>query len=414
MADDTSLERLLAQQCGIPAAAAKQLADRLIDVDPVTGTTGGVVQHITTNGNKLPKTRRGVARVLSGSGRLTVAKVGDSTTAEAGAGSSGPTLMIGAQPNGCPAQLAKRLAQIYGCTGQSAVTECWSSVAGVTFSQFDPRVVSLGGGASIGAGGNWTTHAGQLLIIPAGGTVVINPGINVDTIVFGYVQNAGLGTITPTLDNAGAVAPASTSTAGAFLCTKAAHTFTKGQRTITLTGSVATSYIQFIHAYDSTAPGVDVYSLAHWGGGAGDFSNNSNPWSPGNASAYAGLGLDLAIIELTINDAIGGTALTQYKTNLQTLITAVKTSASAPDIILSSGWPPNNATSTNGVLEQYRAVLRDLAATNGLPYVAFGEGRIGSYAEWADVYAPDGIHILRTGYGTQSDFWANVIAALAA
>lgn len=37
MADDTSLERLLAQQCGIPAAAALQLDARLLQVDPGTG-----------------------------------------------------------------------------------------------------------------------------------------------------------------------------------------------------------------------------------------------------------------------------------------------------------------------------------------------------------------------------------------
>lgn len=373
-------------------------------------------RYFNTNGFAFPRTRRALAKVLAGTGRMRAGFIGDSTTAGAGSGTSGTTNLVAAQPNAMPTRFGQRMATLLGASSSQAVTECFvTNAAGITVPTYDPRVTFGGGTVALG-GANYMTVGGELIQIPSGGTLVINPGVNVDTCVIGYVANSGNGTITPSLDNAGAVSPASLNTAIGGLNVKTqTFTWTKGLRTLTLTGSVSNCYIQYIILYDSTSPGVDIFNLSRWGGVANDWTTASNIWSPANAgaqNAWASLGLDLAVIQLTINDANAATNLATYQNGIQAIITRLQALSTVPDILLMDGWPSNNVRSTDGTLTAVRGVLKSLASANGLPYISFGEGWIGSYSNYSDYYNGDGVHIGATGYADQADFLSRAILAL--
>lgn len=366
------------------------------------------------NGFAFPKTKRALARVLSGGGRMKVGFIGDSTTTGAGGGTSGTTNIVGARPYNMPSQFAKRCATFFDVPGNVAVTEGNVIGASATIPQFDPRV-TYGGSTSVSAPVGFMTVGGQLVNITSGGSITFAPGVATDTCIIGYVRNSGLGTLTPSLDDASAVSPASLNTAGATACLSQTFTYTKGVRTITLTGSVATSYIQFILCYDSTAPGIDVFALSRWGGVANDWTTTGQPWNPGTAgstNAWSTLGLDLAVIQLTINDASAGTSLATYTAGLQSIITKLQATTAAPDIALMSGWPSSTSVTSSAQTLAFQGACRDLAAANGLPYIAFGEKRVVSYANYSDWYMADGIHPLATGYADEGDYLMRLINSL--
>ena len=369
-------------------------------------------QYVSMNTNKMPRTRRAIGRVVGGTGRWRIGLVGDSTTAGAGAGSSGTTNIVGAAPKSYPVRLASRLATLLGCTGQTAAVEAGVGNAGsATISQYN-SAVTLGGGAAAGAA-TYACPTGQMIQIPSTGTYAYAPGYNFDTLEFGYVRNAGLGTLTPTIGS-GTSTPTSLSTAGGFSCQNGSFLFSALNTSVTLTGSVATCYLGWAIAYDSTKPGVDVIPCCKWGGVINDFGSVANPWSTGVVGMWNTMNLDTIVIQLTINDSNNGTALATYLAKMQTLITLLSGLTNAPDIILMSGWPSGTANATNGTLATFQQGCASLAVTNNIPYVAFGEGRIVSYTNFSDWYSGDSIHILPQGYGAEGDYLARALLQMSA
>lgn len=371
-----------------------------------------VVPNVAMNGAKMPRTRRAIGRVVGGTGRWRIGLVGDSTTAGAGAGSSGTTNIVGAAPKSFPQRLASQLAAQLGCTGQMAAIEGGVAAAGsCTLPQYNSNVTF--GGGTVAGGATYACPTGQMIVLPSAGTYAYAPGYSFDTLEFGYVQNAGLGTITPTIGS-GTSTPASLSTAGAFSAQNGKFTFSALNTSVTLTGSVASSYIGWALAYDSTKPGVDVIPCCKWGGAINDFGSVTNPWSTGVVGMWNTMALDTIIIQLTINDSNNRTDLATYLTKLQSLVTLLKGLTNGPDVVLMSGWPSNTAAATDGTLSSMQRGISDLAASNGIPYIAFGEGYVGGYASYSDWYAADGIHILAQGYGGQGSYVARSLLGMAA
>lgn len=360
----------------------------------------------------MPRTRRAIGRVVGGTGRWRIGLIGDSTTAGAGAGSSGTTNIVGAAPKSYPVRLASRLATLLGCTGQTAAVEAGvGNAGGATISQYN-SAITLGGGAVAGSA-TYACPTGQMIIVPSAGTYAYAPGYNFDTLEFGYVRNTGLGTLTPTI-GAGASTPASLSTAGGFSCQKGLFGFSALNSSVTVTGSVASSYIGWALAYDSTKPGVDVIPCCKWGGVINDFGSVTNPWSTGVVGMWNTMDLDTIVIQLTVNDSNNGTALATYLAKMQAFITLLQGLTNAPDIILMSGWPSGTANATNGTLATFQQGCASLAVANNIPYVAFGEGRIVSYTNFSDWYSGDTIHILPQGYGAEGDYLARALLQMSA
>jgi hypothetical protein len=382
-------------------------------VDAAALAASRIVPNVAMNGSKMPRTRRAIGRVVGGTGRWRIGLAGDSTTSGAGAGTSGTTNIVGAAPKSFPQRLASQLAAQLGCTGQMAAIEGGVGGAGAaTLPQYNPAV-TLGGGAVTG-GGTYACPTGQMIVVPSGGTYAYTPGYSFDTLEFGYVQNGGLGTLTPTIGS-GTSSPASLSTAGVFSCQLGKFTLSATNTSATITGSVATSYLGWMLAYDSTKPGVDVIPCCKWGGVINDFVTvTANPWSTGAAGMWNTMALDTIIIQLTINDSNNRTDLATYLTKLQSLVTLLKGLTNGPDVVLMSGWPSNTAAATDGTLSSMQRGISGLAASNGIPYIAFGEGYVGGYASYSDWYAADGIHILAQGYGGQGSYVARSLLGMAA
>ena len=364
-------------------------------------------QYVSMNANKMPRTRRAIGRVVGGTGRWRIGLVGDSTTAGAGAGTSGTTNIVGAALKSYPQRLSARLATLLGSTGQMAAIEGGVAAAGsCTLPQYNSNVTF--GGGTVAGGGTYACPTGQMIVLPSAGTYAYAPGYSFDTLEFGYVQNAGLGTITPTIGS-GTSTPSSLSTVGAYSAQNGKFTFSALNTSVTLTGSIASSYIGWALAYDSTKPGVDVIPCCKWGGFIADFGVTTNPWSTGSAGMWNTMSLDTIVIQLTINDSNAGTSLASYISGMQTLITLLKGLTNAPDVILMSGWPSGTANATNGTLATFQQACASLATSNNIPYVAYGEGRVVSYANFSDWYSGDMVHILPQGYGAEGDYLARAL-----
>lgn len=403
---------------GIPITAETNSSGQTVldDASRAALASSGIGQtetrYVSMNGHKMPRTRRAIGRVVGGTGRWRIGLVGDSTTAGAGAGSSGTTNIVGAALKSFPQRLSARLATLLGSTGQMAAIEGGVAAAGsCTLPQYNSNVTF--GGGTVAGGGTYACPTGQMIVLPSAGTYAYAPGYNFDTIEFGYVQNAGLGTITPTVGS-GTSTPTSLSTVGAYSAQNGKFTFSALNTSVTLTGSVASSYLGWVLAYDSTKPGVDVIPCCKWGGVIADFGVTTNPWSTGSTGMWNTMTLDTVVIQLTINDSNAGTALATYLAALQTQINLLSGLTNAPDIVLMSGWPSNTANATNGILAAYQNGIAALAATNGIPYIAFGEGRVGAYASFSDWYNGDGVHILPQGYGGQGDYVARTLLQMTA
>jgi lysophospholipase L1-like esterase len=310
----------------------------------------------------LPYWRRAIAKVRTASGRGKVVIIGDSTTAGAGSGSSGTSLMVGAAANAWP----KKLAAIPNSPVPFLSNSWWATqgcygASGVTLPTYDPRVA---------LGANWapnlTTLGGQLIRYATGAVnnLSFTPTGAFDTIVVYFVKNNSNGSATVNVDGGASLGTLNTNNASLVLGSQS-FTCTKGTHTINIVPNNDNQlFILGIQTYDSTSPAIDILSTSSYGALASTFTANVNVYDPRPVLRF--LAPDLTIICLTINDSNNGTALATYLANVQLLITDGKLSG---DVVLMVGAPSNTTQATDGTLDSFIAGLTALAQTNGCPLI---------------------------------------------
>jgi hypothetical protein len=308
------------------------------------------------------KLRKGLANVRAGLANMNVMVVGDSTQAGDGAG-TGTNGFDGARLLTPSRRLASNL------SGRGIVTAQEVGIfgaAGVGASQYpstyDPRL-SYGAGwsaVSAGIGGAYydnstTTNA-----------LAFTPAIAFDTIVYWYLQNTGYATFTIDVDGGAAIETVNAASTGALV----KHTVTCALGTHTInwkrTGTGANLRIAGCTVYNSAAKTVDVWNCGVSGATSTSWINAANPWSPLNA--ITALAADLYIVDLGINDWIGGTSLSTFQTQMQSIITACQASG---DVVLCNPVPQAIASTVLATQLQYVSVLQTLQQSNDLPWLDF-------------------------------------------
>jgi len=356
---------------GFPAAAQNQTVP---DVAPVTQTPPpGVPASGTptplpgpfalgdTSGNfnigapQLNHWRKAVANVRAGLGRGRLIFVGDSTTLGTGAGTGGLYDLNAAYPKSFPSALSVILGNF--------VSTSFNSLAGfqqgqVAYATYDVR-------ATLGA--NWANSSSESLgagffqyTSGAVNNLSFAPAGAFDTIVVYYYSSAPAGSATVNVDGGsslGALTTGGTQTGAKSLSV----TTTKGTHTVNVVpDNNGTLYVDAIVTYDSTTPAIDIIQGGHFGAKIVDLVNDAGSAAFIPLQKFAP---DLTIINCTINDSNAGTSLSSYTTNMQSLITEAELTG---DVLLMVGPPSNTTAATNGTLNQYIAVLRQLAISNNI------------------------------------------------
>lgn len=346
--------------------------------------------------------RRAVARVRDGSGRGRLLVIGDSTSMGAGAGSGGTTNLNGAFAKSWLSALAKIPNPFVPFSLNSFVGNQGTLVA---YSTYDPRVSVGTGWTNVGAGG---TLGAQLWSFATGavGVLGFTPTSQIDTIVPFYVRQAAQGTIAVSVDSGASLGTITCTGASALL--SASYTVTKGTHTIKLTANNdGGCYVSGVLAYDSTVPGIDIIPGAWFGSKAGNFAVTGSVWQP--LAAIATYAPDLTLINLTINDSNGGTALATYITQLQQIITAAQ---AVGDVMLMIGIPSNTTQATDGTLAGFIAAVNNLALINGCPVLDMSN-RWQSYAAINPIFPYfDNLHAGALGYQDEAQAVYDVLARL--
>lgn len=406
---------------GVAVYAQKDLASAF-KTDPTTGNVigikdadggerllGGVPNLVTNSANRL-NYRKAMAKVLSG-GRARLLIAGDSTTVGAGAGTNGTgaTGLVGARTKNWPTQLAAALtAAGIPAWNQSVWGDQNVGSAGETYNSYDPRV-------SPGSWGNQflNTLGGKAWTVSsAAAAFAFTPTMTFDRFDVYTVQNSGLGSITVNVD--GGATLATINEAGSASVVKTTVTCTRGTHTINVVSSSSTAvYLLGIVPWDSTLGGLDIIQCGHWGGSMGNIANNANPWEASSSTLLNAIAPDISLVQLTINDANGGTALSTYTSQLATVESAL--GAASGDVILMSGLLTNNAATTNGTLAGMVSAVSARAAAQSRLFADLGS-RCGSFAAMnaAGFMYTDGTHGSALMYGDEGRWLANSLVQLAA
>lgn len=360
--------------------------------------------------SQLGKWRNVLAKVRAGTGRGRIVLVGDSTTAGAGAGTSGQTNLVGAQPLNRTMNLAARLAAL-GIPTQthSFMADQYTAKTSVTLPQYDPRI-SIGTNWQQLSSSNYTVLGGYMLRNNStSGVLGFTPTAAIDNFTVYYIRNGGLGTATVNVDGGASLGTINAN--GAASIQSQSFSVTRGSHQIQIVGATAQFYLIGIVAWDSTQVAVDLITCGMWGATSADFINNANFWNPGSSGALAFLGQDLSILQFTINDSnLGIGQLPLYTANMSGVISGLKAQG---DLIVESGIPSNTSQATDGVtLPAFVASLRSMATMNGCNFFDIG-ARLQSYAVANGLgWMYDSVHANAIGYQDIAQAEAILLASI--
>lgn len=315
----------------------------------------------------LPKYRLAMARLLSGTGRVKVACIGDSTTAGFHAGVGGDN--VGATLRAWPYKTSALLTAHYApATSDSK----WGSQSESMWTEgADPR-------ASAGAG--WTL--GDLSLgnqMPTNSTTTnpysFTPENDVNTIDVYYLASSGGGTFT--VDTGGAALATIDASVASAGVTKATVAVTRGHPTVNIKRVSGAVQIVGLDAYDNAAPAVSVWNMG-WGGSmTSHWASADLPRQPINA--LQAVAPDLTIINLGINDANNSVSATTFRANYEAIIAAARVSG---DVVMFVPAPSGQFLENNAALY---AVMRQMAVDLAIPLIDFPE-RFGTHDEAADFF----------------------------
>lgn len=326
----------------------------------------------------------GRLNVLQGTSNTTILCVGDSTTV--GAGVANPLY-----PTAWPTVIAS----IFTAAGlnASAQSRICDGANGASLAAADPRVVMGGSYVITGVPG----LAGVLF--GNGGTISTPwkflPTANVTHFDVYTILNAGNGSLKIDI-NGGTATTLNENASDAVVKTTISAAL--GANTLNITPvSGATHFIGAI-AYNSAAKEVSVINCGVNGATASTFSANVNTW---NSIGFIGtLAPSLTIIDLTINDAIAGTALSTYVTALKAVAVAAAVSG---DVLWLGGVPIQTSSATLAAQTAVNNAMAATAASRGENYISMfdlWQSRTAIIAAGYD--AGDGVHVLAAAYAAMA------------
>jgi hypothetical protein len=330
------------------------------------------------NPNFLPHWRKALAKVLAGTGRAEIQCIGDSITA--GALSSNPPLT---SPPGRLITLLNN-AGIPAREGYVTLQDSrWTRAGWIQYPQFNL-------GSLDSAYANSTTSSSNPLKFTPTGVF--------DTIKVIWGNNGSGNTSVINVDGGSSLGTISNSSAfgtQTFSCPRGTHTVN------ILPPATGTNlmFISGIEVWDSTSPAVSVSTFGLVGGVVASyvFAGTS-----GTVAALSQNQPDLAIIDLTVNDADAGTTLSTYQANINTLITDCQVSG---DCLLVSANPVNPSGLASYITQSiYNNAFGACAIANNCGFVDMWNRWGGNfttyngYGYYADAIHPNDIGDMDTAF----------------
>lgn len=344
--------------------------------------------------SKLKKWRAALAKARTGGPLAKILVLGDSTAI--GAGSDG-TGMTNCRAKAYPAALAQLLTDS-GVRSQanSFFGDGW---AGVSLPVSDPRVAMTGGWSS---SGNRSVLGGSSIVCTSAGTLSFTPTASVKYFDIRYTTNTGDGSFSADIDGAGTVTQSCNSAAGVATLTLTAGA--SGTHTCNLNWVSGTVHIISIEGRDTTDV-VSVWNAGKNGAKIADLVLGGFQWSQ-IQSLYT-FAPQLTLLCCTINDAAASTDTTTYTSNMQAMITALKTIG---DVVLVTGLPSSTATTPTARADTYRYINYTLAAQNDCLLIDMTQRFISQSAAYALGLYADALHGNAAGYYEFAVPIANAIA----
>jgi lysophospholipase L1-like esterase len=346
--------------------------------------------------------RYGLARVRTGTGRLRLALLGDSTTAGTGA-NTGTSGLVGAYPYAYPSVLASILnARLASASNLNSI---WGVVASTaSYSTFDTRL-------TLGAG--WA-NSPVLSIAPmwlnstTTNAFAFTPVGQFDTADIWYVKTPGYDSFTVNVDGGATLETVDCNAAVAV--GKQTVTCALGSHTLNIARSGIGGNVQIIgiETYNSAAFGIDVFNWGYHGSTSTTWNSTALAYSPANA--IAAIAPDVVTIGLGINDT-GATADATFRTNIQVLITKAVSVGDCiiviPNPVIADGQYSQANQNT------LRQSLLSLAATNDLPVID-RKLSMESYTQAnASGLMYDVLHPNKFGYTEVASLFANALISAA-
>jgi lysophospholipase L1-like esterase len=325
--------------------------------------------------------RAGRANAFNGVSNSRIMCLGDSTTVGTGSVTGGvgagikllsyPTLLAKIlTANGYPASVESVFGDFGYGQANSAVYD-----SRIVWGDFSPQSVRGPGGQSFGA------------LVTSTNPMTFTPNVQTDTLDVYFATNAGLGGFSVSADAGGATNYSTSAAAGYGKITFSSGSLASHVYKIKAIDNNHLFIVGMV-AYNSAVKQVSILNMGY--GGSLAVENSSNLWQSLSAvvAAYAP---SLVIIDIGINDALSGTALSTFQTQVQTQISAAVNNNA--DVLLVIPIPTNPASIAASVTAGYQGVIRGLAQSNNVPLLDMAS-RIGAYAPALakGFYYSDGVH----------------------
>lgn len=317
----------------------------------------GTVQKTAAadNNAKLVKWRKALGKVRGGLGNAKVLCLGDSLIS--GSGGSGSTGYGADSRKFNFVSRVKDLMNSYHVPTRADMVLGTGGISGYT--TFDPRYALT----------NWADNQnldgaiGKVFYSSTnGGTLVFTPTTSWDRVEIFYPAAGSQGTFDVSV---GGSSIGTVNAAGSTDIASSTFNATLGIHGVTITKTNSNgNYILGIRVWDSTKSEVEIIQAGWSGAVASAFVTNSLPWDA--LGEITKLAPDLTVIALSINDAVAGTSIGTFTSQLQTIIT---TALASGDCILTTGVPSAISVVSLATQQTYIDAIETLAVTNGIVFI---------------------------------------------
>jgi len=375
------------------------------------GMVGPLAAVIASGGTPTPTPNlfAAIANVKAGTGRATLAIVGDSTqtglgdSGAGGGGGSNPDTSGNCYRPKCAPVALRQLFTVAGLPSRSDAIlgdNYGPNGSVINYTSYNPNVTMAAGWSIDTTFANRTAAGNYFLCTTGTAAMTFTPEETANRFDILYVVETGAGTFTIT-DASGTLATIdanNTAALGKVTVSRAGSSILP--ISIQRTGVGGSIKIIGIIPYDTNAPRFEIWNLGYSGAEA------SNQWLASNlpTSPFNVIGLlnpNAFKFELGLNDSNGSRTPATFKTSMQSLIDKVK----VPTIDILLAVPHQARPSSYVIPAGYITALNELAATNAAALVDF-------YNNVSLILATDffdTVHLTQAGYAKKEQYEFNTI-----
>lgn len=380
----------LIEALGLPASTKMTMTDLRAAFYKQTPASMGANRYGITP-QRLPKWMQARARVRNSGGDAKILMIGDSQFF-----GTGSTQSATFPSNGSP---STRLATLLGSAGLA-------STPGFATPGVDQRWT---------VAGNWTASLfgfGSLAVwtsgVSAGTCVFTDSRVTWDRADVYHLRGPGLGTITCTATGGSGVNGVGANGSSDAAKVTASAASASSANTVSIVPTVANCYVTGVELWRN---GTSVARIGNAGVGTTGVAQHVipsqiNTWGTiPHMNAYQP---DLTLIGLGVNDRGAGRTAAQFKTDMQTLVTAAK---AVGDVILCTEMPSQAAPQATNEA-QFNDAIRELAYSNSVGLYDY-YSRCISWASYnSRGMAADALHQNNLGYWDWADGFAPALMGL--